>query len=71
MTETNGQTLIEVQDLKTWFPIRAGFFGRTVGHVKAVDGVSFKIKKGKTQQSLEVEIEWIEGDESGGAVTLG
>ncbi len=48
MTETNGHPLIDVQDLKTWFPIRAGFLSRTVGHVKAVDGVSFAIEKGTT-----------------------
>jgi amphi-Trp domain-containing protein len=33
--------------------------------------VEEEIKKGKTQKSLEIEIEWIEGDESGGVVTLG
>lgn len=33
--------------------------------------VEEEIKKGTTQRSLEVEIEWIEGDESGGVVTLG
>jgi oligopeptide transport system ATP-binding protein len=48
MTQTNGQILIDVRDLKTWFPIRAGFFGRAVGHVKAVDGVSFQIRQGQT-----------------------
>ena len=40
--------LVEVRDLKTWFPIRRGVFSRTVGHVKAVDGVSFDIQPGKT-----------------------
>ncbi len=33
--------------------------------------VEEEIKKGKTQHSIEIEIEWIEGDESGVAVTLG
>ena len=33
--------------------------------------VEEEIKKNKTQHSLEIEIEWIEGDESGGVVTLG
>ena len=33
--------------------------------------VEEEIKKGSTQRSLEVEIEWIEGDESGGVATLG
>lgn len=39
---------LKVEDLKIHFPIRGGIFGRTVGHVKAVDGVSFEIEKGKT-----------------------
>ena len=41
-------TLLEVTDLKMHFPIRKGFFRRVVGHVKAVDGVSFSIPKGDT-----------------------
>lgn len=45
----NGQKkLVEVNDLKTHFPITAGVLNKTVGHVKAVDGVSFSIEAGKT-----------------------
>jgi len=40
--------MIEVRNLKTWFPVRKGLFQRTAGHVRAVDGVSFKIKRGET-----------------------
>ncbi len=40
--------LIDIQDLKTWYPIRRGVLSRTVGQVKAVDGVSFSIRKGET-----------------------
>ena len=40
--------ILEVRDLKVWFPIKKGVFGRTVGHVKAVDGVSFDIRRGET-----------------------
>jgi oligopeptide transport system ATP-binding protein len=40
--------LLEVRNLRTWFPIRRGVFGRTVGHVKAVDDVSFQVAEGKT-----------------------
>ncbi len=40
--------LLEVRDLRTWFPIKKGVFRRTVGHVRAVDGVSFSVDKGKT-----------------------
>ena len=40
--------LLRVKDLRTWFPIKKGLFRKTVGHVRAVDGVSFEIKKGET-----------------------
>lgn len=40
--------LIEVTDLKKHFPIRRGLLGATVGHVHAVDGVSFSINAGET-----------------------
>ncbi|WP_059106111.1 ABC transporter ATP-binding protein [Shouchella shacheensis] len=40
--------LVKVNDLKQHFPIKGGFFGRTVNHVKAVDGVTFDIKEGET-----------------------
>ncbi|WP_045516650.1 ABC transporter ATP-binding protein [Neobacillus niacini] len=40
--------LIEVKDLKTYYPIKKGIFSKTVGHVKAVDGVSFSIYPGET-----------------------
>ena len=41
-------SFLEVKDLKVHFPIQGGIFGRTVDHVRAVDGVSFSIEKGKT-----------------------
>ena len=40
--------LLDVQDLKKHFPIRGGIFGKTTAHVKAVDGVSFTLRKGET-----------------------
>lgn len=40
--------LLHVKDLKVHFPIRAGLFQKTVGYVKAVDGVSFSVLKGET-----------------------
>ncbi|MFC2064485.1 ABC transporter ATP-binding protein [Chloroflexota bacterium] len=40
--------VLEVKDLKQYFPIKAGLMQRVVGHVKAVDGISFAIKRGKT-----------------------
>ncbi|MCC7431284.1 dipeptide ABC transporter ATP-binding protein [bacterium] len=42
------ETLIEVKNLKKHFPIKKGIFSKTVGYVKAVDDVSFSIKKGET-----------------------
>ncbi|MGB9780233.1 ABC transporter ATP-binding protein [Caldanaerobacter sp.] len=42
------EPLIEVKNLKKYFPIRGGVLQRTIGYVKAVDGVSFTINKGET-----------------------
>lgn len=39
---------LEVEDLKVHFPIKGGLFGRTVDHVKAVDGINLSIEQGKT-----------------------
>ena len=44
----NDENILEVNQLKKYFPIEDGLLQRTVGYVKAVDGVSFKIKKGTT-----------------------
>jgi peptide/nickel transport system ATP-binding protein len=41
-------TMLEVLNLKQYFPIKAGLMQRVVGHVKAVDGISFTIRRGKT-----------------------
>ncbi len=47
-TRGGEKTLLDVQNLKTYFPITGGFLQRTVGYVKAVDDVSFSIKQGET-----------------------
>ena len=44
----NDDIVMEVKDLKKYFPIKAGMFGRVVGQVRAVDGVSFRIYRGTT-----------------------
>lgn len=46
--EKSSEILLEVKNLITQFPIKGGFFGRTVDNFKAVNDVSFTIKKGKT-----------------------
>jgi peptide/nickel transport system ATP-binding protein len=43
-----GQTLLDVRNLKKFFPIRAGFFRGVVGQVRAVDDVTFQIREGET-----------------------
>lgn len=42
------QTLVKVENLKKHFPIKGGVLGKTIGEVKAVDGLSFSIYKGET-----------------------
>ena len=44
----SGAPLIEVRNLRTYFPIKKGLFSRVVGQVKAVDDVSFEVRPGKT-----------------------
>ena len=44
----NNENLIEIQDLQVHFPIKSGFLQKTIGEVKAVDDVSFDIKKNET-----------------------
>lgn len=47
-TLTDKENLLEIKNLKTYYPVKGGFFRRTIGNVKAVDDVSFEIKKGET-----------------------
>lgn len=48
MTSTEATSLLAVDDLRKAFPIRRGLLGRTVGEVRAVDGVSFTLDHGET-----------------------
>jgi microcin C transport system ATP-binding protein len=40
--------VVTAQDMRVWFPIKRGFLRRTIGHVKAVDGVSLTVREGQT-----------------------
>lgn len=61
--ENDKEILIKVRDLKTWYPIKKGVFRKTVGHVKAVDGVDLDIYKG--------EVLGVVGESGCGKTTLG
>ena len=46
--EYDPQYILQVNHLKKYFPIKSGMISHTVGHVKAVDGVTFNLKRGTT-----------------------
>ncbi|MGV1015043.1 MAG: ABC transporter ATP-binding protein, partial [Methyloceanibacter sp.] len=57
------KTILETKDLRVWFPIRRGFLRRTVGHIKAVDGIDLAVKEGQTLGVV--------GESGSGKTTLG
>lgn len=59
----DARELLRAQDIKVWFPIRRGVLRRTVGYVKAVDGVSVDVREGHTVGVV--------GESGSGKTTLG
>ncbi|GGB47762.1 ABC transporter ATP-binding protein [Roseibium aquae] len=62
-TDLSKDIVIEAKDLKVWFPIKRGLLKRTVGHVKAVDGIDVTVREGQTLG--------IVGESGSGKTTLG
>ncbi|NNG64759.1 ABC transporter ATP-binding protein, partial [Pseudomonas fragi] len=58
-----GPPLLEIEDLKVWFPIKKGLLRKTVDYVKAVDGINFSLPQGQTLG--------IVGESGSGKSTLG
>jgi microcin C transport system ATP-binding protein len=62
-TDLTGPVIVETENLKVWFPIKRGLLKRTVDYVKAVDGLSMKLRAGETLGVV--------GESGSGKTTLG
>ncbi len=63
VTDLSSPVVLETTDIKVWFPIKKGLLRKTVDHVKAVDGLSLKLRAGETHG--------IVGESGSGKTTLG
>ena len=63
MNNSENRNVIEVKNLKQYFPIKAGLMQKIVGYVKAVDDISFRIERGKTMGLV--------GESGSGKTTVG
>ncbi|MGE0854458.1 MAG: ABC transporter ATP-binding protein [Hyphomicrobiaceae bacterium] len=61
--DSSRPVVLQADDLKVWFPIKAGLLRRTVDHVKAVDGLTLKLRAGQTLGVV--------GESGSGKTTLG
>ncbi|MCG8447524.1 MAG: ABC transporter ATP-binding protein [Hyphomicrobiales bacterium] len=62
-SDTRAPVVVEADNLKVWFPVRRGLLRKTVDHIKAVDGVSLKVRAGQTLGVV--------GESGSGKTTLG
>ena len=63
VADERAPVILETKGLKVWFPVKKGFFRRVVGHIKAVDGVSIKVREAQTLGVV--------GESGSGKTTLG